>query len=108
MVDVDNDSFDYRGRAELARKAQLAFKNHIAAALNEVRTVRNRESFTQWVEFQKSPSYQRFLTEYWAAVDAAYPPDFDTDLENLRNHRNLKALETAVSFLEADPYFFRS
>ncbi len=101
-------SFDFRSRAEQARKAQLDFKNHTAELLQKLRETRNPETFSEWCEFQKSPTYQRLLAQFWAALEAAYPPDFDADFDKLRSHSDMKALETAVAFLEADPYFFRT
>jgi hypothetical protein len=42
-----------------------------------------------------------------AAIDAAYPPGFWRDYDRLRE-RNPAGLESAIEFLEADPWFFRS
>lgn|SRR5215831_8198277 len=42
-----------------------------------------------------------------AAIDAAYPPGFWADYDRLRD-RNPAGLESAIDFLEADPWFFRS
>jgi hypothetical protein len=62
----------------------------------------------EWGTFQKTSAYIELVNAFWAAIDAACPSDFDEDFEKLKSHTDLKALETAIAFLEADPFFFRS
>jgi hypothetical protein len=107
-MEGDTTLFDYRIQAELARKAQRDFKIFIESASRKVHATPNRETLHQWGEFQKTPAYKYFLNAYLVAVDAACPSGFDDDFEKLHSHSDMKALETAVVFLEADPYFFRS
>lgn len=104
----DNTPFDYRRRAEFARKAERDFKNFYQETSRKVYATPNRETLHEWGQLQKTPTYANLLDAFWVALDAAYPPGFDDDFEKLRSHIDLKALETAVAFLEADPFFFRS
>ncbi len=101
-------AFDYHGQAERVRQAQRAFKDFSQVAYRNVHANPNRDTLRQWGEFQRTPTYQQLLDAFWAALDAAYPPGFDADFEKLPHHQDMQALETAVAFLEADPFFFRS
>lgn len=47
------------------------------------------------------------VTNFHRAIAAAYPPDFDADYRKLKA-RDPAGVETAISFLEADPWFFRT
>jgi hypothetical protein len=51
--------------------------------------------------------WQAAIARSEAAVDAAYLPDFEAIYGRLCE-RNSAALEGAIEFLEADPWFFRS
>ncbi len=44
---------------------------------------------------------------FYAAMEAAYPPDFEEDYRKLRQG-DASGRETAIRFLEADPFFHRS
>ena len=44
---------------------------------------------------------------YQQALERAYPPEFWEDYQRLKSG-DASGLESAISFLEADPYFFRS
>jgi hypothetical protein len=101
-------AFDYHGQAERVRQTQRALKDFSQAAYRTVHANPNRDTLRQWGQLQRTPTYQQLLDAFWTALDAAYPPGFDADFEKLPFHRDLQALETAVAFLEADPYFFRS
>ncbi len=110
-----NRFFDYQGQAEAARKAKLDFYNYGADAekkLKDVAWSSNRDekarAWADWREIHSSQEFMNLLHAFVAATDAAYPPGFWEDFENLRNRTDAKALETAIAFLEADPYFFRS
>ncbi len=101
-------AFDYYSQAEQVRQTQRALKNFGQAAYRNVHTNPNRDTLRQWGELQRTPTYQQLLDAFWTSLDTAYPPGFDADLEKLPYHDDVQALETAVVFLEADPFFFRS
>src|SRR5947209_20218434 len=101
-------AFDFRSHAEKALKAQLAYKHFLDEAYKKLHTDRNLKALGELRDLRNSSEYHRVWEEYIAAVDAAYPPDFDEDFVRLRGRTDLKALETAVAFLEADPFFDRT
>lgn len=86
--------FPYAARARSAEEARRAVKESSA----KWRLDRSERSKQTWLA-----SVERFH----AAVEAAYPANFWTDLEKLRAG-DASVLETAIEFLEADPMFFRS
>src|SRR5579862_9417681 len=100
--------FDFRKQAELARQAQLAYQHFLDEAYAKLHTERNLKALYELRDLRNSSAYWDIHLKYDAAVDAAYPPDFDEDFERLQTRSDAKALETAVSFLEADPFFFRT
>ena len=67
------------------------------------RNVRNRSNPADPATAKWIASIERFN----AALAVAYPENFWSDLDDLRAG-NLRHIETALSFLEADPLFFRS
>src|SRR5262245_40890651 len=106
-----NRSFDYQGQAEVARRAKLDFDNYGAAPLRKLKEVvwsANRhekaQAWADWREIHSSSKYMDLLFAFEAAVDAAYPVGFWEDFERLRTRSDEKALETAITFLEADPF----
>lgn len=98
MIDdaPQRDRFPYAERAaavEAARRAvDVAF-----------RAVTRRDDLND----PATAAWQAALVRFEAAVDAAYPPGFETIYERLRAG-NTAALVDAIEFLEADPWFFRS
>ena len=104
--------FDYQTQAALAYKAPRDFKNFISGTFQKIRTAPTRdiakEGFRDFRELRQTPTYSELLDAFNAAVDAAYPPGFFEALEKLSQHTDMQALEMTVTFLEADPYFFRS
>ncbi len=69
------------------------------------------ESFQLTKAFPGDPSlsdaYRKAQRLWYAAIENAYPPGFDEDVERLRSG-DPSGMEGAVSFLEADPWFFRT
>jgi hypothetical protein len=104
--------FDYQTQAALAYQAHRDFKNFISGTFQKIRTAPTRDiakdGFREFRELRQTPAYSELLEAFNAAVDAAYPPGFFESLEELSKHSDTQALEMAVTFLEADPYFFRS
>src|SRR5258706_13851436 len=64
--------------------------------------------FAELRDLRTTETYRNLLQASDSALEAAYPPNFWADFERLRSGEDLTALETAIEFLEADPYFFRS
>ncbi|ODT85881.1 MAG: hypothetical protein ABS78_18895 [Phenylobacterium sp. SCN 70-31] len=57
-----------------------------------------------------SPASQRWhrsVEEFYAALKAAYPSDFEATLNGLRRG-DREGVDVLIEFLEADPMFFRS
>jgi hypothetical protein len=52
-------------------------------------------------------AWESAVDAFYAALDAAYPPGFWDDYDRLRRGDSA-GLDTAVRFLEADPWFFRT
>ncbi len=94
MMNLD-EAFDYARRAEIARKAQDFV--HIASTISRGRPgdPNARKIHDLAVETLRK------------AVAAAYPAGFWRDYGRLKDG-NSSGLVTAVKFLEADPWFFRS
>jgi Leucine Rich repeat len=90
---VDEAEFPYGERARRAREADLS----LHAAL----PTRGKPGSPGW------EAYQQLLNQWREAVAEAYPSGFWERL-NLLQHGDLRGLETAVRFLEADPWLFRS
>ena len=87
--------FPYHQRAAIVREKQAAL--HAAFA-----DVRHR--------YDRSPANQRWrrsIEELRAALEAAFPPDFDAALNGLRR-ADCGGIDVLIEFLEADPMFFRS
>ena len=94
LIDA-NPRFDYASRAEIARRAR--------AIVREACTIsRGRPGDSGAAE-----THRDAVDLFRRAVAAAYPPAFWEDLKHLKG-RNPAGLTTAVTFLEADPWFFRS
>jgi len=107
--------FDYQSRAEAARKARADFDNYVKGHTQALRDAFHNSDrtlyqklFAEWRDLRNTETYWRLLQAHDSALEAAYPPDFWGHYESLRLGRDLDALEMAVEFLEADPYFFRS
>ena len=88
--------FDYRGRAAAVEAARLSVRDAFEAIAD--RRDPADPGRAPWRE-----AVQRFNT----AVERAYPPGFWEDVERLRSD-DWSGLESAIGFLEADPFFFRS
>jgi hypothetical protein len=90
-----DEAFDYARRAEIARKAQDFV--HTASTISRGRPgdANARKIHDLAVETSRK------------AVAAAYPAGFWRDFGHLKDG-NSSGLVTAVKFLEADPWFFRS
>ncbi len=56
---------------------------------------------------QEGELWKKAAALWYRATDEAYPPDFWENFERLKEG-DLSGLETAVTFLEIDPWFFRS
>ena len=69
------------------------------------------ESFQLTKTFSMDPDLSEACTQalrlWYAAIERAYLPGFDEDVERLRTG-DPSGMESAVSFLEADPWFFRT
>jgi hypothetical protein len=95
-VEADaNSEFDYVERAEIARKAQAIVHKASAISRGHPRDLDARMMHNLAVEVFRS------------AIARAYPPAFWEDYQRLKKG-NPTSLATAVKFLEADPWFFRS
>jgi hypothetical protein len=94
MMNSD-EAFDYVRRAEIARKAQDFV--HSASTIS-----RGRPGDTNARQI-----HDLAVETFRKAVAAAYPAGFWRDYRHLKE-RNSSGLATAVKFLEADPWFFRS
>lgn len=88
--------FDYAGRAAAVEAARLAVKR----AFDDIHDRRNPRD-------PGREAWAAAVRRFWAAVEVAYPPVFWDDVDRLRAD-DWSGLESAVRFLEADPYFFRS
>jgi hypothetical protein len=89
-------SFPYELRAREAREAHRAV--HTTFAQMRRRDDPNDPATAAWLSA---------IARFRAAVVAAYPPGFWDDVALLAK-ANGEGLETAIRFLEADPYFDRS
>lgn len=78
--------FDYAIAAQRARDAQRALHANPRAG---------------------GPQALKLVEVFWDAWGAAFPEGFFENLE-LLNQRDPAAIDGAIDFLEADPYFFRS
>jgi hypothetical protein len=87
--------FDQAERAAFAREAHAVV--NAAARLRQAPFL-GREALALWY---------KAADRFHAAIRDAYPPGFWTEIQRLRGG-DLGGLETAVAFLEADPWFFRS
>ncbi len=110
-----NVKFDYQNRAEAARQARANFKNYSKDLLQALRDAFHNSNrslyqklFAELRDLRTTETYRNLLQASDSALEAAYPPNFWADFERLRSGDDLTALETAIEFLEADPYFFRS
>lgn len=90
------DRFPYAERAAAVEAARQA----VDAAF---RAVTRRHDLAD----PATAAWQAAIVRFEAAVDAVYPPDFEAIYGRLREG-NSAALESAIEFLEADPWFFRS
>lgn len=86
--------FDYRERAQRAEEARLFLHNVVAqrGRSRDPEALRN-------CQIARDAMYE--------ALNQAYPPGFWDNFNGLKKGRQ-SALESAVCFLEADPWFFRS
>ena len=92
---LQGEPFDYSARAQQVQEAQRW--NSLASQLR----------------FRPPPDahiwdiHQATAARFWEALGAAYPPGFWDDYQCLERGE-AKGVESAIMFLEADPYFFRS
>jgi hypothetical protein len=98
MIDdaPQGDSFPYAERSAAVEAARQAVHTAFSA-------VTRRDD----PDDPATAAWEAALVRFEAAVDAAYPPGFETIYERLREG-NAAALVDAIEFLEADPWFFRS
>ena len=89
-------SFPYELRAREAREAHRAV--HTTFAQLRRREDRNDPATVAWLTA---------IARFREAAEAAYPPGFWDDVARLEKG-DVEALEMAIRFLEADPYFDRS
>src|SRR5438045_538714 len=92
---VGREPFDQAARAQAATEAHRVL-NAAASA---------RESY--WHDADAWAAWEKAVEIFHAAVRAAYPPGFWEDVARLRAG-DPAGLETAVAFLEQDPWFFGS
>jgi hypothetical protein len=90
-----NPVFDYVERAAIARRAQAIVHEASAISRRHPRDLGAQEIHHSAVELFRS------------AVARAYPPAFWEDYQHLKEG-SPASLDTAVKFLEADPWFDRS
>lgn len=88
--------FDYAGRAAAAEAARLAIRPAF-------RDVRDRNDLAD----SGTKAWLAAVSRFRASIDAAYPHEFWDDYDRLRRN-DWSGLESAIRFLEADPFFFRS
>ena len=87
--------FDYAARARQVQEAQRW--NRLASQLR----------FRPPADAHVWDVHRATAGRFYEAVEAAYPPGFWDDFQCL-TRGEAKGMESAVRFLEADPYFFRS
>jgi len=87
--------FDQVHMAERAESARILL--HDAARLPE----RNKE------KSQDHATWKKCIDLFFRCLNEAYPTGFWQDFENLKKG-DPSGLESAIRFLEADPWFFRS
>lgn len=92
----ENHAFDYAERSQISIEAQQTLH-----ACSEI----YRLPFFHDPDVQRS--YHALVDEYWRAWENVVPPGFWDEYDRLKRG-DLLGLETAISFLEADPWFFRS
>ena len=92
---LQGEPFDYSARAQQVQESQ--HWNSLASGLR----------------FRPPPNahiwdvHEATAARFWEAIEAAYPPGFWDDYQRIKGG-GPKGLESAIGFLEADPYFFRS
>jgi len=94
--DRESSPFPYEERAVKVAAAQRAVDRAFRAVTR--RSDREHPATVAWLAA---------VDRLQEAIDAAYPPGFWADYDRLRE-RNPAGLESAIEFLEADPWFFRS
>jgi hypothetical protein len=101
--------FDFRSRAEAVLRAKQAYDTFMAGPMERLRTNGLTDAVRkEWDELVKGDDFKRLSSEVWAAREAITTPEFWELLERLKSRTDPEALEHAIAFLEADPYFFRS
>lgn len=87
--------FDYTSRVTKMQEAQTLLHQSSAARL------KFRDDPQAWADWQR-------MVQFWReALEAAYPPCFWNNVITLKQG-DLEGLPDAISFLEADPWFFRT
>jgi hypothetical protein len=95
LLTDSNTDFDYAERAEIARSAQAIVNETAAISRRHVRDLVAQEIHNSAVVVFRS------------AIGRVYPPAFREAYDHLLEG-NPAGLETAVNFLDADPWFQRS
>ncbi len=92
---LQGEPFDYAARARQVAEAQ------------QWNTLASQMRFRPPADPQTWDVHKATAERLWKALDAAYPEGFWEDCKKLKAG-DAAGLETAIRFLEADPYFFRS
>jgi hypothetical protein len=78
-----------------------------AAIAREAKDILGETVRLRWRSEEAWELWSQAAQRFHQAIDTAYPPGFWDDFERL-SKGDVTALESAVAFLEADPWFFRS
>jgi hypothetical protein len=102
------DDFLYSARATAAVAIQRALRMSFAVALRYHHPDPGRAAWdTCYQALPAVGAWHSAADSFCGAIQAAYYPGFWEDFERLREG-DASALETAIQFLEADPWFHRS
>src|SRR5690349_20480022 len=94
----ETNQFDYQAAVRRVEAAEARLRKARSFHPSKLQRRRGKDGSAQVFEA---------VAEWRRAIEEAYPPGFLDDYERLRRHDPAGA-ETAIRFLEADPWFFRS